>query len=50
MNEQYDAHVKTWRSIEYWMKHPGYEILAGEPRYVTDEIIRRLLLLEHEDE
>lgn len=31
------------RNIEYWVKHPGYEVLAGEPIEVTYEIIRRLL-------
>jgi len=29
--------------VKYWMKSPGYEILAGEPHEVSDEIRRRLL-------
>ena len=29
-------------AADYWINHPGYEILAGEPVEVTHEIIRRL--------
>lgn len=28
--------------VRYYMKHPGYECLAGEPMEMTREIIRRL--------
>ena len=28
--------------VQYYMKHPGYECLAGEPMEMTYEIIRRL--------
>ena len=28
--------------VDYWINHPGYEILAGEPIEVTREIIRRM--------
>jgi hypothetical protein len=29
--------------VQYYMKHPGYECLAGEPTEMTREIIRRLV-------
>jgi hypothetical protein len=29
--------------VQYYMKHPGYECLAGEPPEMTREIIRRLV-------
>jgi hypothetical protein len=28
--------------VQYYMKHPGYEALAGEPPEMTREIILRL--------
>jgi hypothetical protein len=41
--EHWMKHTDRETRIKYWMKHPGYECLAGEPRDVTDEIIKRLL-------
>jgi hypothetical protein len=32
------------RAADFWINYPGYEVLAGEPREVTDEIIRRLTM------
>jgi len=29
--------------VQYYMQHPGYECLAGEPMEMTREIIRRLV-------
>jgi hypothetical protein len=34
--------------LQYYMKHPGYECLAGEPMEMTREIIRRLLEQQRE--
>jgi len=28
--------------LQYYMRHPGYECLAGEPMEMTREIIRRM--------
>ena len=28
--------------LQYYMRHPGYECLAGEPQEMTREIIQRL--------
>ena len=36
--------------VRYYMKHPGYESLAGEPMEMTREIIRRLVAERGEEE
>jgi hypothetical protein len=36
-------HADFETRVKYWMKSPGYEILAGEPHEVSDEIRRRRL-------
>jgi hypothetical protein len=36
-------HTDFETRVKYWMKCPGYEILAGEPHEMSDEIRRRLL-------
>lgn len=28
--------------VKFYMRHPGYEVLAGEPIEMTHEIIRRM--------
>ena len=51
--EYWILHTDYETRVEYWMKHTGYECLAGEPREMTDEIIRRLLareMLEDDDD
>jgi len=36
-------HADFETRVEYWMKRPGYECLAGESGEVTVEILRRIL-------
>ena len=38
--EYWMQHTDYETRVEYWMKHTGYECIAGEPREMTDEIIR----------
>lgn len=37
------------KTVEYWMRHPGYEILALEPSEMTEAIIERLTKQQNEE-